>query len=671
MKQISKILLALIIFISLAATLCSCESILGNLSGAIDPDSCIHVYGDWTVVSGEFCEERLHSRTCTLCGDVDYREGTEADHYWSDPTTVEPTCSKEGYDERTCRICDKVETLATYPIVDHDWDSILVSEADCINPEKYFFVCQMCYTAKYEYVGEPTGEHDYTRLVAFDDFHTYYCWYCHEEKGREQHTYLGDSTICEICGYDSKPAYEIYLWVSEIDGVASLFAKQIDRFAALYGYRINYTIDGITEADAGYKIVADPTYTPDLFCFTQEYTNRLYNAGALAAPSLNATNSILVANDAASILAASVNGSLKAYPMTTDNGYYMYYDPSVITNPDSLEQIIADCEAAGKKIRFAADNAWYVASFFFATGCESQWIVDENGQFFGEFIGVNDSFNSPEGLIAMKGLQKLTQSSAYESNADVCSDDTAVWITGIWYHNYAIDFGFEATDLPSFTIDGVTYHMGSYSGNKLIGVKPQEDEEKAKLLEELALYLTGYECQIERFNEFGFGTSNLQAQGEIKDVNFGIAALHKQAEFAIPQGNIYGPWWDIARMLGVATETAKTEQDLKDALDKYDRDIAKLFAEKVEWSIIGAVCGTVWDVDFPLTNVADNIYESDPLHMKAGDEFLIRKDQSWEMYFGYHGIYGGNFKIENDGNYLIRITVISEYEINVEILPVE
>ncbi|MBR4835854.1 MAG: hypothetical protein IKU99_02470, partial [Clostridia bacterium] len=107
MKQISKILSALIIFISAIMVLCSCESILGNLSGAIDPDSCTHIYGDWTVVDGEFCEERLHSRTCTLCGDVDYREGTEADHYWGEVITVEPTCNKEGYDERTCRLCDK------------------------------------------------------------------------------------------------------------------------------------------------------------------------------------------------------------------------------------------------------------------------------------------------------------------------------------------------------------------------------------------------------------------------------------------------------------------------------------------------------------------------------------------------------------------------------------
>ena len=109
MKQISKILLALIIFISAIIVLCSCESILGGITGDEPTTECAHVFGDWTVVNGDFCEERLHSRTCTLCGKIDYREGEEADHYWSDYTTHEPTCINEGYDERICRLCDKVE----------------------------------------------------------------------------------------------------------------------------------------------------------------------------------------------------------------------------------------------------------------------------------------------------------------------------------------------------------------------------------------------------------------------------------------------------------------------------------------------------------------------------------------------------------------------------------
>ena len=672
MKQISKILLALTIFISAIITLCSCESILGGITGDEPTTECTHVYGDWTVVDGEFCEDRLSQRTCTLCGNIDYREGEEADHYWSDYTTHEPTCINEGYDERVCRLCDKVEKINIVPKTDeHDFIITGRDEPTCTSSGIEYSKCIVCDLAMVETFGEPTGEHDYTRLVAFDEFHTYYCWYCNEENGREAHIYEGDSTICEICGYDPRPAYDITLWVSEMYGVTSLFERQIERFAELYGYRINYTIEGVAEVDAGYLVAADVASAPDIFCFPQDYTNRLYNAGALAAPSPSVADGIIAANDPSSILSASVNGSLQAYPLTSDNGYYMYYDSSVITNPDSLEQIIADCEEAGKKIRFAGNNAWYVASFFIATGCESEWIVDEDGQ----FVGVNDSYNSEEGLIAMKGLQKLTQSSAYESNADIWDDDTAVWITGIWNHDFAMEHGLSATDLPSFTVDGVTYHMGSFSGNKLMGVKPQENEERAKLLEELALYLTSYECQIERFNEFEYGASNLQAQDEIKKAHFGLAALNKQAEFAIPQGNIHGAWWDIAKMLGIATETAKTEQDLKDALEDYDEAKDKLLIlvdEKTVWSVIGDIENTVWDHDFDMNEIGDGIFSTNTLYLEEGEEFKVRKNHSWEVNFGCDGYnQGQNFKVEKSGNYIIKFTYLSDEYSIVELVPVE
>lgn len=664
MKQISKILLALIIFIALAATLCSCDVI----NGLMGEKTCTHMWGDWSVVSGEHCEDRVLQHSCMLCGEIENRYGNESDHFWSEYTTIEPTCVNEGYDKKVCELCGKTLIKNTTEPTDvHNWEIMFENAPTCTKPGQWFGQCTVCKEKRLETVGEPTGVHDYTMLVASDNFHTYYCRYCDKEKGREEHTYVGDSPICEICSYDSRPAYNITLWVSPIEGTSQLLGKQIDRFAALYGCKINYSIRSVTEADAGYQIAADPSCSPDIFCFTQQYTNLLSNAGALAAPSLNATNSILVANDAASILAASVNGSLKAYPMTSDSGYYMYYDPEVITNPDSLEQIIADCEAAGKKIRFAADNAWYMASFFIATGCESQWIMDENGQ----FVDVKDSFNSEEGLVAMKGLMKLTQSSAYDSNADVCSDDTAVWITGLWNDGDAIDLGFSATDLPSFTVDGVSYHMGSFSGNKLMGVKPTEDADKAELLRELALYLTSYECQMERLNEFRWCPSNLEAQAN--DQRIGCSALFEQNKYATPQGYIHGAWWDIAATLGREAKLGATEAELIAALGNYENSINELFnnTNDIEWSIIGEVAGTMWDVDFPLTEISEGVYMSDVIRMKAGDEFLIRKDQSWEMYFGYHGIYGGNFKIENGGDYIIRITVLSEYEINVEILPVE
>ena len=274
--------------------------------------------------------------------------------------------------------------------------------------------------------------------------------------------------------------YDVTLWVSEIAGVADLTAQQIDAFEAKYpNITINASIEGVSEANAAGQVLADVASAPDIYCFAQDQLARLVQASALSELGVGAAETVKANNDAGSVAAGTVAGKLYAYPMTSDNGYYLYYDKSIITNPESMEDIIAACEANGKTFRYALENAWYTASFFFATGCVSEWTMDENGK----FTSVHDTFNSPEGLVAMKGMKKLAQSSCYESNADIFTNAGAI-VTGIWNANAAAEhFGANlgATDLPSFTVDGQTYHLGSFTGNKLMGVKPQTDPKKFRL----------------------------------------------------------------------------------------------------------------------------------------------------------------------------------------------
>ena len=140
-----------------------------------------------------------------------------------------------------------------------------------------------------------------------------------------------DAGTAELAG-----TYDITMWVSEVDGVAALFQQQIDAFeAANPGIIINAQIEGVTEADAGSKVVADVATAPDIYCFAQDQLARLVQAAALAAPGQKATETIKANNDAGSVAAASVAGTLYAYPMTSDNGYYMYYAESASTDRSS------------------------------------------------------------------------------------------------------------------------------------------------------------------------------------------------------------------------------------------------------------------------------------------------------------------------------------------------
>jgi arabinogalactan oligomer/maltooligosaccharide transport system substrate-binding protein len=467
--------------------------------------------------------------------------------------------------------------------------------------------------------------------------------------------------------------YDITMWVSEKEGVAEQFKAQIADFMKDNpGIVINASIEGVAEGDAGSKVVADVATAPDIYCFAQDQLARLVQASALAKPGKKAAENIKANNDAGSVAAATVAGELYAYPMTSDNGYYMYYDKSVITNPESLEKIIEDCEKSGKKIRYALENGWYTASFFFGAGCTSTWAMNENG----EFIGIEDDFNSDKGIIAMKGMQMLAQSKAYDSNADIFTD-AAVVVTGIWNAEAATaHFGenLAATDLPSFTVDGKEYHIGSFSGNKLMGVKPQTDAKRGAVLSQLAQYLTGEKCQNDRFASFQWGPSNIKVQAsEAVQANISLAALAKQNAYATPQGQISGAWWDIAKVLGADAKAATSAEDLQKALDNYDAAIEASLsldeATKTAWTVIGSVGGTNWDTDFTMTEEPAGTWTSVEIDMTAGEEFKVRQGLSWDVDYGKDGVKGGaNIVVETTGKYKVQLVFAGE-TVTITLIP--
>ena len=473
---------------------------------------------------------------------------------------------------------------------------------------------------------------------------------------------------------DLTGTYDITMWVSELEredgySVRALTEAQIDAFeAANPGIVINASIEGVSEANAAGQVLNDPATAPDIYCFAQDQLARLVQAAALAPLGNAATETVTANNDAGSVAAARVGSKLYAYPMTSDNGYYLYYDTSIISeeDADSLEAIIAACEANGKAFRFALENAWYTASFFFATGCHSNWTMNDKG----EYTSVDDTFNSPEGLIAMKGMQKLAQSECYDSNADIFTDAGAI-VTGTWNSGKAeTHFGenLGATDLPSFTVDGQSYHLGSYTGNKLMGVKPQTDAKRGAVLQLLAQFLTNEQCQKERFDEFGWGPSNKVAQtSPAVQANPSLAALALQGAYGQPQGQIHGSWWDIAKVLGADAKAAKTDADLQASLDTYTSTINALFtqteAQKMAWSVIGSMNGdTNWTVDWSMTQVSEGVWKTDEaIPFVAGDQFKLRRGAAWDVQVGKDGqmktpdIEPANFVADVTGNYYVQL----------------
>ena len=235
-----------------------------------------------------------------------------------------------------------------------------------------------------------------------------------------------------------------------------------------------------------------------MYCFAQDQISRLVQGGALAPLGVRASATVADENDYGSVNAATVGDMIYAYPMTSDNGYYLYYDSRIISDDQArtLEGIIEACSDAGVKFGYNLSNAWIMAGFFFAQPvrggaplCTSTWTYSEDGR---HAIAVNDNFNSANGLVAMKAMNALANSGVWVDSADNFAGTGAI-VTGIWNAGAAEgEYGdhMRATKLPTYTVDGQTYQMGSFSGYKLLGCKPQEDPMKAKICSDLALFLT-------------------------------------------------------------------------------------------------------------------------------------------------------------------------------------
>ena len=464
--------------------------------------------------------------------------------------------------------------------------------------------------------------------------------------------------------------FDITVWVPEL--AVDLTKQQIADFNANneYGITFNATVEPVSEAVAANNMITDVEAGGDIFFFAQDQFARLVQAGALNKLGTEAAAHVAEVNDPSAVKAATSGEEVFAYPLTADNGYFMYYDKSVIPDEDadSLEALIKDCEDAGKYFAFEVNtSAWYIASWFFATGCVSEWITDNDGK----FISIKDTFNSPEGLIAAKGMKKLVDSKMHlsSSSASEFSSGAAVVVSGIWDFETAkgiLGDNLGVTDLPSFEVDGKEYHLGSFSGCKLLGVKPQADAAKGAALHLLAQYLTSENAELERFDALSWGPANKDAQAnEAVQANPGLVALALQAPYATVQGNIEGSWWDIAKVIGDDVKAATDEAGLQAALDNYAAKIDAVFQRTEEelnaWGVIGAICGTNWDTDFPMTEKEANVFVSEELELHTGDEFKVRQGASWDVNFGSDGqLNGPNFVVEEPGIYVITLKIIDD-----------
>ncbi|MBQ7519179.1 MAG: extracellular solute-binding protein, partial [Clostridia bacterium] len=279
---------------------------------------------------------------------------------------------------------------------------------------------------------------------------------------------------------------EVKIWVAE--ATVDFTKEQVEAFKAAHPEYANMTVvvEPVGEGDAASKMITDVEAGADIFGFAQDQLARLVAAGALEEVEPGNAEAVKAENDAGSVGAVTLGGTMYAYPMTSDNGYFLYYDKSVVTDPTSLEKILADCEAAGKSFYFEINSGWYQTAFFFGAGCELTFDSNDEGQ----LVAMNSTYASDNGVKALKSMIKLAKSPAFANGSSVSNaTNLCAIVDGTWDAGAAKDVlgdNYAATKLP--TVDG--YQLGGFGGFKMLGVKPQTDDDKLAACDALAAYLT-------------------------------------------------------------------------------------------------------------------------------------------------------------------------------------
>ena len=280
--------------------------------------------------------------------------------------------------------------------------------------------------------------------------------------------------------------------------------------------------------------------------------------------------------------AASIGGKVYAYPLTADNGYFMYYNKKYFSDADlaTLDGMLKIAEENGKFITMDWSSGWYLYSFFGNTGME----VGLGDDGVTNYCTWNSTEGEIKGIDVAKAMLDISRSTGFKSGDDSvlvngAGDDTVIaGISGVWQATAlksAWGENYGAVKLPTYTCAGKQVQMGSYVGYKMIGVNSHSPNKE--WASKLAEYITSEKNQLLRFEQRGQGPANINASETdgVKN-DLAIKALIEQSDFGSLQ-RIGGKYWDPVADFGADMAGGKyNENQLQDVMDELVTKITQI-----------------------------------------------------------------------------------------------
>ena len=381
-----------------------------------------------------------------------------------------------------------------------------------------------------------------------------------------------------------KQNVSLTLWGAEED--QALLQNLIDSFKEEYADVANFDISLGVESESTAKdtVLTDAEAAADVYAFASDQLPDLVKAGALqsidemeealTAYTDKTVDDIKNANTESSVEAATYDDTLYAFPKTADNGYFLFYDSTVVSEEDvaTWDGLLAAAQASGKRVAMTLASGWYNASFFYSAGFTTG--LNEDGSTTMDWNGEADY----TGVEVTQAMLNIASNPAFMAVADgdisnqIASGQLCAAVSGTWDATAAQEAfgdGYAATKLPTFTIAGAQLQQASVAGYKLVGVNAHSENAGWAAL--LADWITNEAAQQQRFDEREIGPSNNTVlESDAVKENTALAALAAQNEFGVVQmagQNYWDPAATFGEMIAQGELNADDTAGIQSALD--------------------------------------------------------------------------------------------------------
>ncbi len=375
---------------------------------------------------------------------------------------------------------------------------------------------------------------------------------------------------------------DLTLWCAETKEYQTVMKELVDRFKETYPeVDFNITIGAESEANCKDDVLADVEAAADVFVFPDDQLLDLVNAGALQKIDTVYTYDPESADSLATVMAASVDGSLYAYPLTASNGYFLFYNKNYLSEEDvaSWDNLLAACEEQGKTVGMEVSGAWYLYGFF--AGADLEMFRNEDGSNTCNWNATDTKYKGADVAAAITEMCKSEamvncvneDAQAFALKGEMIADVNGTWATSAFQQ--AFGDGYAAAKLPTFTVNGEQVQMGSFAGYKFVGVNPYSQNTGWAML--LAEFLTNEDSQKAIGAATGEGPANTAAAASEEIASLpALAALAEQSEFADLQ-RVGDSYWDPAATLGetlVEGNYTDAQQLLDEAVEGITQPVA-------------------------------------------------------------------------------------------------